>query len=213
MRPVRVKICGITNLHDAQEAVKYGVDALGFIFYKPSPRYVSPRKARLIVKKLPPFVSKVGVFVNSRKEYVEKIAGFVGLDVLQFHGNESNNFCGNFVGRFKLIKSFFPKKKSDLKQLSFYKYVDAFLLDISLADKQRDPCGSINTSFVKEALKYSRYIIVSGGLNIGNIRQILKKTAVPFALDVARGVEKSAGLKDFVKMRKFIKIVKNHGLF
>jgi phosphoribosylanthranilate isomerase len=130
---VKVKICGITNLEDALVASRAGADALGFIFYKKSPRYINPAEARKIIKRLPKFIKKVGVFVNAKEATVRRITRDLKLDILQYHGNESDSFCARFRG-FKIIKAFRIYKKICPEVLSRYD-VWAYLFDTFAKDK------------------------------------------------------------------------------
>ncbi len=202
---VKVKICGITNLDDAKICSSLGVDALGFIFYRGSPRYITPSQAKRIVKALDPFVVKVGVFVDEEKDTVLKIAEEVGLDVLQFHGKESISFCNFFKKRFKVIKVFFPQERFDK---SFLKYdVDGYLFDIPFTEKSKKKTLRVDilrrlSKFVKD-----KCIIVSGGLSPFNIERVLK-VITPYAVDVASGVEVMVGRKDKELVREFVSKVK-----
>jgi len=205
---IRVKICGITNLEDALFCAYEGVDALGFIFYKKSPRYISFSSAERIAKKLGPFVSKVGVFVNEDKKKILKIACDIGLDVVQLHGEEDKDFCDFLRKKIKVIKAFFPKKFS----LEFKRYkVDAYLFDVRLEDKLRKREDSLGEEIIKRLSFFARErrIIISGGLNCQNIKRVLSKIQ-PYAVDVARGVEKCPGKKDKELVKKFIRIVKRY---
>jgi len=206
MKPVRVKICGITNLEDALWAYQYGADAIGFIFSPQSVRFISYSQAKKIAEQLPPFINKVGVFLNPKLSEVEEVLKEVPLDTLQFHGKESPVFCRRFAANFKIIKAFFPKKISDLQFLSYYK-VDAYLLDIPLADKKRIPQATLSYKIVSRVLNINERIIISGGLTPDNVGDFLKKFN-PLAVDVARGVESLPGKKDRGKLERFIKIVK-----
>lgn len=204
---VRVKICGITNLEDAYLCVEEGADALGFIFYPPSPRSLSPYKAKKIIESLPCFIQKVGVFVNEEKERVFKIAEFLNLDVLQFHGQESFSYVRSFKKRFKVIKSFFPKEPRVLSLMKKYK-VDGFLLDIPFEEKLKRPFGVLDYQLIKKIAREIKFLIISGGLNLENIERLLTKIR-PYAVDVCRGVEVFTGKKDRNLVREFIRKVKN----
>lgn len=204
---VKVKICGITNLEDALFCSEAGSDALGFIFYKKSPRYISFSKAEKIIKKLDPFVIKVGVFVNEKKEKVLKVAKEINLDVVQLHGEESKDFCDYLIKKgIKVIKAFFPKEFS----LNFKNYkVDAYLFDVEFKEKMKKGYR-LKEEIIKNLAPFTdkMRIIISGGLNCGNIKNVLRKIT-PYAVDVASGVEISPGKKDKDLVKRFIKIVKN----
>ncbi|HDN86280.1 MAG: N-(5'-phosphoribosyl)anthranilate isomerase [Candidatus Omnitrophota bacterium] len=206
---VKVKICGITNLEDALVCSQLGADALGFIFSKVSPRYISPLKAKQIVRKLDPFITKVGVFVNEDRAQVLKIAKEVGLDVLQFHGRESARFCKFFLPHFKVIKAIFPQEIPSLNLESIVKFgVDGYLFDVSW-HKKLEGERKLKKGIIKKLAKFTSKIslILSGGLNPRNIEDILKIIR-PYAVDVASGVESIVGKKDMEKVREFIKKVK-----
>lgn len=202
---VKVKICGITNLKDALKAVELGADALGFVFYRKSPRYISPFKAKRIISKIPPFIECVGVFVDEKKEFVKKILRFCKINVLQFHGRESPTYCDSFKG-YKVIKAFRVGADFDVFRLLKYK-VDAILLDTFLKNTPGGTGRSFDWRIALEVKKYTPFLILSGGLNIENIGLAINKVA-PYAVDVCSGVEKSPGRKDYTLMREFIKKAK-----
>src|SRR3954466_5307649 len=123
---VRVKICGITNIEDALMSIEAGADALGFIFFRGSPRFIEANAAQAIIDRLPPFISKVGVFVDETQENIEKISGVAGLNAVQLHGTESPDFCATL--NLPVIKAFRVQDQSTLASLENYR-VAAFLLD------------------------------------------------------------------------------------
>lgn len=190
---IRVKVCGITNTDDAQKAVKLGAWALGFIFYKQSPRYISPFKARKIIEGLPPFVTPVGVFVDSREGAVKDILKFTGIRTVQFHGDETPDYCRRF-NHFCVIKAFRPKKYFDVNVLKDYQ-AQAFLFDAF--DKEAfGGTGKVSDwTVAKEAKNFNRPVILSGGLNPTNVKEAIE-CVEPYAVDVASGVEESPGKKD-----------------
>jgi len=203
--PVKVKICGITQYDDAKTAVSLGVDALGFIFYPKSPRYINPLQAREIIKRLPPFVSRVGVFVNEVSETIKEIARQTGIDTVQLHGSESPSMCGQLP--FTLIKAFPVGPDFDVSLLDEYP-VNAFLLD-TWSDST--PGGSGRTfdwSIAKIAAQYHHNIILAGGLGPTNIAEALE-TVQPYAVEFNSGVEIKPGIKNPRKMRDAVAIVKN----
>ncbi len=202
---VKVKICGITNVEDALCCIEEGADALGFIFWRKSPRFVSPPVAKRIAKDLRPFVWKVGVFVNEDRDRVERIATHVGLDVLQFHGDESPAYCNSFRSRFYIIKTLFPDSKMKW-HLSKYN-VDAYLLDVRWEKKVKEELG-IDEEFVKDVVgRFREKVLISGGLTPENVKYYVKKFK-PYGVDVARGVELFPGRKDINLVRKFIRNAK-----
>ena len=198
---VKVKICGITNLDDALAAADYGADALGFVFFKKSPRYISPAKAKAIVKKLPPFISSVGVFVNEDNIIVEKIAGRTGIDVIQLHGDEPPNACN--LSR-PVIKAIRVKSIDNLEIISQFKNkVSAFLLDTYTPEIFGGTGQIFNWDIAIEAKQFGR-IILAGGLTPENIRQAIRRVR-PYAVDVSSGVEAEKGKKDHLKLNLFLK--------
>ena len=195
----RIKICGITNLNDAQVAVNAGASALGFIFHKKSPRYISPSKVRPIVEALPPFVTPVGVFVDTNEHAVRDICRLARISTVQFHGEESPGYCKRFK-HFKIIKAFRVSEVFDFKTVLQYK-VDAYLFD-TFAD---DAAGGTGKAFNWDLLKnytFDKPVILSGGLNPENVRQAIEALH-PYAVDVSSGVEKSPGIKDYRLINTF----------
>ncbi len=199
---VKVKICGITNLEDALAAVKWGADALGFVFAS-SPRQVTPQQVAHIVAGLPPFVCKVGVFVDSDLQKVKDTMAVCALDLAQLHGSESPDFCQALFPR--VIKSFRVKDEAILTLLSQYR-ANAYLLDSYDATLKGGTGRSFNWDIAKKAKHYGP-IILSGGLTPENVRQAISSVQ-PYAVDVSSGVEKSPGKKDHDKIRAFLKEAK-----
>lgn len=202
---VKVKICGITNLNDAISAQKSGADALGFVFYFPSPRYIKLQAAKKIISKLNKKIKKVGVFVNAKAGYIKKIASACKLDMLQFHGSESPDFCQGFKG-YEVIKAFRIKDKSSFKDIKNYK-VDCYLFDTF----KRGLFGATGTKFKWSLLKNAKInkpFFLSGGLNSKNVLAAIKAVR-PVWVDGSSGVELSPGIKGKQLLEGFIKKVKS----
>ncbi len=200
----RVKVCGITNERDALWAVELGVDALGFIFAE-SPRRVYPEVVKRIVSVLPPFIDRVGVFVNEDRREVEKIARTCSLTSLQFHGEESPSYCQKFKG-WKVIKSFRVKDEEVLKEISRYK-VDAYLLDTYSIGKRGGTGKTFDWEIAKKVKGIGVPVILSGGLNPENVVQAIIKVR-PYAVDASSGLEKEIGRKDHQKLRNFVEKIR-----
>jgi len=200
---VRVKICGITNLEDALMAVEAGADALGFVFFGKSSRHISPDQAALIIRQLPPFVQTVGLFVNEEIATVNATADICGLDVIQLHGEETPEFC-SAVNR-RVIKAFRVKDMSSLDRMKDYQ-VAGFLLDTWSPAAQGGTGIAFNWDIAAEASAQGR-IILAGGLTPENVAGAVRKVK-PYAVDVSSGVESDPRKKDGMKVRLFIRAVR-----
>ncbi len=201
--PVKVKVCGTTRLKDALLAVEYGADAIGFIFYKKSPRYVTAKTAKEICSKLPPFVHRVGVFVNETADKINRIVDRCGLDAVQLHGDESPAFCKKIKCR--VIKAVRVKDAASLKEMSRYA-VDGFLLDTYKEDQWGGTGKVFDWELAARAKKYGS-VIIAGGLNPRNVKAAIRKVQ-PYGVDVSSGVEQSPGKKDPKKVKAFLKAVR-----
>jgi phosphoribosylanthranilate isomerase len=196
---IKIKICGITNLDDALAAADAGADALGFNFYKKSPRYIEPERAIEIIAQLPPFIMPVGIFVNEREERIREIQHMTCIQAIQLHGDESPEFCQRFENR--VIKAFQVRDKESIKHMAHYR-VGAFLLD-SYKDGLRGGTGTTFDWHLAVVAKTFGRIILAGGLTPENVTEAVKLVQ-PYGVDVAGGVEKEKGIKDHAKLKKFI---------
>jgi phosphoribosylanthranilate isomerase len=203
---VKVKICGITNLRDARQAFKAGADFLGFNFYPRSPRYVTPRTARRILRRLPQKVMSVGVFVNEREDEMLRIARRVGLDYLQLHGEESPMAIAHLARSLPVIKAVRVRDSFRAAKLNRYKHVSAFLLD---GFDRRRHGGSGKTFRWNMALRAKRagHIFLAGGLTPENVSEAIR-SAKPYAVDVCSGVETKPGKKNPELVVNFIRAVR-----
>jgi len=197
---VRVKICGITSPEDARAAVVAGADALGFMFYEPSPRCVTPEQAAAIIAELPPHVTRVGVFVDADETTIRATAAMAGLNTLQLHGSESPEFCKRF--ELRTIKAFRVKDSESLGQLPDYE-TDAWLLDSYVKGIPGGTGERFNWDLAMEAKRLGRPILLAGGLTPNNATKAVAQVA-PFGLDVSSSVEAAPGRKDPTKVASFI---------
>ena len=200
----QIKICGITNEEDALCAAKLGAAALGFIFYPPSGRYVSPEQARQIINILPKSLVKVGVFVNESAVEVKRIVEYCGLDFVQLHGDESPEYCSQFPIA-QVIKAVELKNENDLSHALGYD-VAAILVDSRHAGLYGGTGKKANWELACR-IKNKKLLILSGGLNGENIKEAIEKIA-PHALDINSGVEKSPGKKDHIKLARLFDVVR-----
>jgi phosphoribosylanthranilate isomerase len=198
---VRVKICGIRTVEAALAAVEAGADALGFVF-APSPRRVTPQEAERIIRELPPFVSRVGVFVDAPRREALEIAGDCRLDVLQFHGGEAPDYCRGWQQQ--VVKAFRVRDGSVLEQMDRYE-VAACLLDAYVPGRAGGTGQCFDWGLARQAAERRR-IILAGGITPANVEQAIRQ-ARPYAIDVSSGVE-TGGVKDPDKIRGLLMTVR-----
>ncbi|HTM59005.1 MAG TPA: phosphoribosylanthranilate isomerase [Burkholderiales bacterium] len=200
----RVKICGITRTGDAQAAAEAGADAIGLVFYPPSPRYLSVERAVEIRDALPPFVQTVALFVNADAAQIAQVIGRVHPSMLQFHGDEPPEFCGQFGLPF--VKACRIKPGTDaLAYLQPYGRAAAWLMDSHVPEY-----GGVGESFDWSLVpkERSRPLILSGGLDRSNVGKAIRAVR-PWGVDVSSGVESAKGIKDAAKMAAFVSEVRN----
>lgn len=205
---IKVKICGITNEKDALDAAKLETDYLGFNFYEKSPRYITKRKAKKIIEKLPNKIKKVGIFVNEEIKKIEEITKYCNLDIIQLHGDEDNNYLKGLkkiIKNKKIIKAHRIKDRSSIDKIKTIK-ADFILLDTYKKSLYGGTGKTFNLNLIKN-IKNKR-IFLSGGLNPDNVEKAIK-IVKPFAVDACSGVEKRKRKKDYEKMRLFIERAKN----
>ncbi|HEY9171998.1 MAG TPA: phosphoribosylanthranilate isomerase [Verrucomicrobiae bacterium] len=201
---VQVKICGLTNAAEAQAAAAAGADLIGFMFYERSPRHVSLDRAAEIAGQLAPSVVRVGVFVNPSRELVAEAIARCGLNLLQFHGEESPEFCTQFG--LMTMKAFRVRDRESLKGLPAYS-TDAWLLDAFTPGQLGGTGERFNWDLAAEAGRLGRPIFLAGGLTPENVAEAVRR-ARPFGVDVSSGVESAPGRKDPAKVRAFIAAAK-----
>jgi phosphoribosylanthranilate isomerase len=202
--PVKVKICGITNLPDGMAAAEAGADALGFVFYDQSPRHVSIAAAAALIRQLPPSVMKVGVFVNPPEDLVLRASRECGLNLLQFHGDEPPDYCLQFG--LMSMKAFRIRDAASLQALRNYP-TDAWLLDAYSAGKPGGTGETFNWDLALEARSWGRPVFLAGGLTPENVAEAVRR-AQPYGVDVSSGVEATPGEKDHAKVKAFIQAAK-----
>ena len=201
-----IKICGITNLDDALAAVHAGVDALGFNFYKPSPRYIPPSAAREIVEQLPATVLTVGVFVNEESQAVMSIANEAGVKALQLHGEESPAYCRD-LSDFYVIKALAVSDSFDAKQSQAYD-VDAIMLDTKDTRLHGGTGRVFDWSVAHEASQLVPKLYLAGGLSPENVAEAVA-TVRPYAVDACSSLEDRPGIKNHERMRAFVETVRS----
>lgn len=200
---VRVKICGITRVEDALNAVEQGADAIGLVFYEPSPRNVEILQAIEIANKIPAFVTVVGLFVNAEPEFVRKVITQVKLDLLQFHGEESPQECASYGLPF--IKAIRVKSDTNLVQCAKdFSAAKALLLDTYTEGVAGGTGHVFDWDLIPAQL--DKPVILAGGLNAGNVAQAIERVK-PYAVDVSGGVEAAKGIKDAAKIAAFMQQV------
>ncbi|MBW7995215.1 MAG: phosphoribosylanthranilate isomerase [Candidatus Glassbacteria bacterium] len=204
---VRIKICGITRLDDALAASELGADALGFVFHKPSPRYLEPEKAAGIIRKIPRLVTTVGVFVDLPADEVRRVAATAGLDRAQLSGDETPEYCRRLG--LSWIKAFRLAAEGDLKKITEYETGGDILLDSYVKGVPGGTGEKFNWEWAAMARSHGR-VILAGGLEPSNVAEAIR-TAAPYAVDVSSGVESAPGIKDHRKLEDFFAAVRNTG--
>lgn len=196
----RIKICGITNLTDAQAAILAGADAIGFIFVQDTPRYIKPIDATEIISEIPPFVTTVGIFRNEEQTKVETIAAECGITSIQLHGRETPEYCHQLS--LPVIKVFELQENEDLHSIAKYN------VSACLVDKPKSiSSGIINLELAKKARNYANKLILAGGLTPENVANAIRFVQ-PYAVDVSSGVETEKRRKDPQKIKEFIQAVR-----
>ncbi len=201
----RIKICGITRVEDGLAAVRAGADAIGLVFHAPSPRAVTPAQARVIVDALPPFVTTVGLFVNAEAVFVREVLAAVPLQLLQFHGDETPQFCSGFDRSF--LKAVRVRPGVDLLQCAQdFDKASGLLLDAYVEGLRGGTGATFDWSLIPRQLPLP--VVLSGGLDSCNVEAAVRAVR-PWAVDVSSGVESAKGIKDAEKIKRFINGVRN----
>ncbi len=200
----RVKFCGMTNLQDVQDAIELGIDALGFVFVGESARNIAAEKAQQIIAQVPPFIVKVGLFMNAENNFIENVLNTVRLDLLQFHGDEDESFCLQF--QYPYLKA--VPMRSTLSVLDYcadFPSATGFVLDSHAVGQM----GGSGETFAWDKIpsNFTKPVILAGGLTPENVGSAIRAVR-PYAVDVSSGIEASKGIKDLAKMEHFIKEVR-----
>lgn len=205
--PIKIKICGITNQEDAEAAVAAGADALGFVFYAQSPRYIEPAVAKRIIAQLPPFVLSIGVFVNHDQETIRNLVDECGLAFAQLHGDETPTFCES-LGR-PVLRALRLHDRGSLLALAEYKGrmgVKGFVVDAYARDAYGGTGQTVDWSLARE-VAHAAPILLAGGLTPGNVQEAIQHVH-PYGVDISSGVEERPGKKDHEKIRAFTQAVR-----
>lgn len=201
----RVKICGITRVEDGQAAVKAGADAIGLVFYEKSPRHIDMEGARVIIASLPPFVTSVALFVDASVAEVGAVLAALPIDLLQFHGDESPDFCRSFARPY--LKAVRVRQGVDLvKYAAQYPDARGLLLDAYVEGQAGGTGESFDWGMIPPNLPLP--VVLSGGLNPANVEAGIRQVR-PWAVDVSSGVEAAKGIKDAAKIAAFMQGVRN----
>jgi phosphoribosylanthranilate isomerase len=203
MQRTRIKICGITRAGDLDAAIRAGADAIGFVFYPPSPRFLAPGAAADLARRVPPFVARVGLFVNAEPADVRAVLAQVPLDVLQFHGEEAAAYCEQFG--LPYLKAARVRPGLDLLEFArAYPTAQGLLLD-AWVEAYGGMGQSFDWSLIPNDLPLP--MVLSGGLHAGNVAEAVRKVH-PWAVDVSSGVEAAKGIKDADKIAAFVAAVR-----
>jgi phosphoribosylanthranilate isomerase len=202
MNPIKVKICGITNLEDAQAAVELGADILGFNFYPPSPRYIEPEQAKTIIKQLPSFVDTAGIFVNAQEQDIHHLTDSGFLNWIQFHGDESPEFCSRFnIWNVHTMKAIRVRNSDDIRRaLEFNTH--SLLFDAFDSDLYGGTGKTFDWSLIDNT---QMRVFVAGGIRPDNIENALQLNV--FGVDICSGIESEPGKKDIQKMKALFQII------
>ena len=205
---VRVKICGLTRADEARSAVDAGADAVGMVFVPGTPREVSLEQAAAVAAVLPPFVARVGLFVDAPAAWVRDVVERLGLDTVQFHGSESPEDCAAFRPRVRVLKAFRVRGPATLEGLGAYREVtDAWLLDAYVPGVAGGTGATFDWALARRAVAMGHPVILAGGLDAENVAGAIAGVE-PFAVDVSSGVESAPGRKDAARMRAFCEAVR-----
>ncbi|MGC2626113.1 MAG: phosphoribosylanthranilate isomerase [Candidatus Udaeobacter sp.] len=206
MNPIQIKICGVTNATDAKACVELGADMIGFNFYPVSPRYVEPAIARRIVEALRARTCAVGVFVDANPAEIRKLAKTAGVRCVQLHGHATPESCSELAREFRVIRALSTDTQFEPEHTAAFPGCDV-LIDAYHPELRGGTGQTCNWSSARAAMRYTRFLILSGGLNAKNVSSAVK-AVTPHAVDVCSGVESAPGLKNHRKLEQFISAVR-----
>ncbi len=202
---MRIKICGMTQAEDIEHAINLGVDALGFIFYEKSGRCITVNQAKMLMSNLPPFVELVAVVVNAEEHFIRHLLDELPIHLVQFHGDEDPEFCQKFKKPY--IKAIHPQNETHiLNSMQEFEQAQAILLDTPSATLRGGSGLSFNWDIIPT--RVSKPYILAGGLNEFNLKAAINSCS-PYALDICSGVEALPGIKDHVKMSRFMRALED----
>ena len=202
MTPVQIKICGVTNVRDANACVEVGAHLIGLNFCPQSPRYIGPTRARQIVATLPNNTRAVGVFVDGNADQIRRIANTAGIQSLQLHGNFAPEITRELAGEFRVIRAFSTHARFRPEEVSLFSDCDV-LIDAHHPDLRGGTGQTCDWPAARATLAFARFLILSGGLNAQNVDRAIK-AVTPHAVDVCSGVESAAGVKDHRAIKDFV---------
>jgi phosphoribosylanthranilate isomerase len=206
MTPIQIKICGVTNSRDAKTCVELGAQMIGLNFYPRSPRYIEPKVARQIVEMVPIHMDAVGVFVNGNADAIRKTANTSGVHCVQLHGDFSPEVARELADEFRVIRVFSTHPQFRLEEVSLFSCCD-LLIDAHDPDLRGGTGRTCNWQVARATLAFTRFLILSGGLNAENVASAIK-AVVPHAVDVCSGVESAPGVKDHRAIKNFLAAVR-----
>jgi phosphoribosylanthranilate isomerase len=203
---IQIKICGVTNANDARACVELGADMIGFNFYRKSPRYVEPTIVRRIVDALPARICAVGVFVDANSAEVRKLAKTAGVRCVQLHGRITPESCGELARELRVIRALSTDTRFEPKHTAAFPHCDV-LIDAYHPELRGGTGQTCDWSAARAAMRYTRFLILSGGLNARNVGQAIV-AVTPNAVDVCSGIESVPGVKDHRKLEQFMSAVR-----
>ena len=206
MTPIQIKICGVTNARDAKTCVELGAQMIGLNFYPQSPRYIEPKVARQIVEALPTHVDAVGVFVSGNADEIRRTANAAAVDCVQLHGDFSPELARELADEFRVIRVFSTHPQFRPEDVALFSHCDV-LVDAHHPELRGGTGQTCDWSAARATLRFSRFLILSGGLNPKNVAGAIK-AVTPHAVDVCSGVESAPGVKDRGAINDFIAAVR-----